>query len=89
MNNENETMKYEDVKCVYKAFVELERVIAEHVPRDFSWQLVEIVRKARKEAGDVLLFVNVPDDPFTSVHDQLRLQYLEKQLDGMKKENAK
>lgn len=58
-------MKWEDVERIYELFNELEKALREVWPYGVLEGAVHKISMARKETGDALLWVDIPDCPLS------------------------
>lgn len=74
-------MKWSDIEWIYRAFNELKESLLVAQPYGITMRAVEMVEKAREEAGGALLFADVEDDILSEeAKNKMKREYLEKRL---------
>lgn len=78
---EKKRMKWADIERIYKAFIELKEALSNAEPYGITMPAIELVEKAREEAGGALLFADVENDMLTEeARNKMKQEYLEKRL---------
>ena len=78
---EKKRMKWSDIGRIHKAFNELVEALSVAQPYGVTFPAIELVQKAREEAGGALLFADVENDFMTEeALNKAKTEYLEKRL---------
>lgn len=79
---EKKKMKWSDIERIYKAFIELKEALYKAQPYGITMPAIELVEKAREEAGGALLFADVEEGGILTeeTRNKMKQEYLEKRL---------
>ena len=79
---EKKMMKWSDIERIYKAFIELKEALYKAQPYGITMPAIELVEKAREEAGGALLFADVEEGGMLTEEARKKMQqeYLEKRV---------
>lgn len=79
---EKKKMTWADIERIYRAFQELKEALSKAQPYGVTMQAIELVEKAREEAGGALLFADVEEGGMLTEEARKKMQqeYLEKRL---------
>ena len=80
--SEKKRMKWADIERIYKAFIELKEALYKAQPYGVTMPAIELVEKAREEAGGALLFADVEEGGILTeeARNKMKEEYLEKRL---------